>query len=61
MKKGSFFPAFLLLAVMACSDPVIPKPNKLVSRDKMIDMLTDIHLAESVYQTQRYSTEEMNR
>lgn len=61
MKKGSPFLAILLLTALACSDPVVPKPDKLVSRDDMIEMLTDIHLAEAVFQAKRYTTEELSR
>lgn len=61
MKTGNSILILLLLTALACSDPVVQKPAKLVSRDDMIDMLTDIHLAESIFQSKRYTTEELSR
>jgi hypothetical protein len=49
------FPFIVILVMIACDKPVVPKPSKLVSRDQMVDMLTDMHIAESVYQNRRYS------
>jgi hypothetical protein len=45
--------------VSACEKAVVPKPKKLVPRDRMVDMLTDMHIAESVFQNRRYSTEQV--
>jgi hypothetical protein len=50
---------FLMLLLLACGESSIDKPKKLVSRDQMIKMLVDIHLAEAVYQTGRYGSEEL--
>jgi hypothetical protein len=54
---------FLLLALVfvlsACDEPVVKKPKKLVPRDRMVDMLTDMHIAESVFQNRRYSSEQV--
>lgn len=58
-------PVFLIVIAaflaMACDDEVVQKPHNLVKRDKMISVLTDMHLAEAVYQTKRFSSEELNK
>ncbi len=53
----------LLLGWMgsSCEKPVVEKPKDLVSKDKMIDMLTDIHISESMYQTRRYTSQDMRK
>lgn len=54
---------FLVLAIFivfsACDEPVVPKPKKLVPRDRMVEMLTDMHIAESVFQNRRYSRDQV--
>lgn len=45
----------------SCEKPVVEKPKDLVSKDKMIDMLTDIHISESMYQTRRYTSQDMRK
>lgn len=54
---------FLVLAMVfvfsACDEPVVEKPKKLVPRDRMVDMLTDMHIAESVFQNRRYSSDQV--
>jgi len=45
----------LLVLMTACGRSVEKKPEKLVSREKMIDMLVDLHLAEAAYQTSQYA------
>ena len=32
---------------MACSPPAKEKPSDIISRDTMVDILTDVHLAEA--------------
>ncbi|NLB26753.1 MAG: DUF4296 domain-containing protein [Bacteroidales bacterium] len=34
---------------LSCGKSVIEKPDNLISEEKMIDLLTDIHLAEATY------------
>ncbi len=46
------------LAFAACSDPIIPKPDHLLSRDRMIDMLIELHLSQSIAQTRRFTSDE---
>lgn len=45
----------------SCEKPVVEKPKDLVSKEKMIDMLTDIHISESMYQTRRYTSQDMRK
>lgn len=54
---------FVVLAVFmaACDKPVIEKPKKLIPRDKMIDIITDMHYAEALYQNRRYSSDQFSR
>lgn len=47
----------LMMAFHSCDEPVVDKPKNLVSRDQMINILTDIHLAEAIYQTRRFSSD----
>jgi hypothetical protein len=45
----------------SCEKPIVEKPKDLVSKDKMIDMLTDIHISESMYQTRRDTSQDMRK
>jgi hypothetical protein len=49
----------MVLVFSACDEPVVEKPKKLVPRDRMVDMLTDMHIAESVFQNRRYSSDQV--
>lgn len=52
MKKGIFFAIFcslLLLGFMGCNHK--SQQTELLSRDKLIDLLADIHIAESALRT----------
>lgn len=53
--KPVFFILILTAALAACDKPVVPKPDKLVPKDKMVELLTDMHIAESVFQNRRYA------
>lgn len=53
--------AVLALLSYACLEKSFPKPDHLISRDQMIDMLTDIHLAEGIYETSRYTDKDINK
>jgi hypothetical protein len=55
MNKILFCFLTLFFFVTACNESVEKKPHKLVSRNRMIDMLVDIHLAAAVYQTSHYT------
>jgi len=51
----------VFLIVTSCGKEVVPKPQKLISRDKMVSILVDIHLADAAYQTRHYTSEEMKK
>lgn len=61
VKRYLFLFMPLMLAFLSCDEPVVSKPKNLVSRDKMINILTDIHLAEAIYQTRRFSSDRIMR
>ncbi len=50
MKRKIQILLFLLfLVAVACERPPLPRPENLVKKSKMIDMMVDIHLAEATY------------
>jgi hypothetical protein len=51
----------LILIHIACQEDVVQKPHKLLSRDKMISVLVDIHLSDAAFQTGRYSNGQINK
>lgn len=53
MKKILVIFILFLAVFTGCDEPPVEKPEKLIERDKMIDMLMDIHLAEAAYTSQR--------
>lgn len=56
MKKLQVIFLLLVVALVACDEPPFPKPENLIGEKKMIEMLVDIHLAESTYNTMRYDS-----
>jgi len=53
---------FLIIAMVflsGCDKPVYEKPKKLISRNQMIDMLVDIHMAEAVFQNRQYKPDDV--
>lgn len=46
----------LVFVVVACDKPIIPKPDHLIQKDQMIDMLVDMHLAEATHTKFRYDS-----
>lgn len=56
MKRSFFILVLLLFAFMSCEESVVPKPEKLIKRKQMIEMLADIHLAEATYTRMRYDS-----
>ncbi len=53
-KKYIFIFFLLLLGMAACEESIVEKPENLLKREKMIEMMTDMHLAEAVFQSRRY-------
>ncbi|SHF52834.1 protein of unknown function [Mariniphaga anaerophila] len=43
----------LALGIYSCSKPVVDKPAVLINENQMIEMLADMHLAESAFNTRR--------
>lgn len=55
--KQIFIPLiFFVVALISCDKPYIEKPDKLVSKKKMIDMLVDVHLAEATFNHMRFDS-----
>ena len=44
----------VLFAATACDDPPVPEPENLVDREKMVQMLADIHLADAAFNSLRH-------
>jgi hypothetical protein len=61
MKKFFFRLFVIILLISACGKSVEKKPRRLLSRDRMINILVDIHLAESVYQTSHYTNSSLKQ
>lgn len=62
MKKILFILSIvIIIAAAACDDPTIPKPEKIVDREKMVQMLKDIHLAEAAFDNLRYRDSTVKR
>ncbi len=61
MKKNLCRLFVFILLISACGKSVEKKPRRLLSRDRMISILVDIHLAESVYQTSHYTNNSMKQ
>ena len=62
-KQGSGFAAFiLLLSFMFCSckERKVEVPPGILSKDKMIDVLVDVHLAEAAPMNHGITTKELN-
>jgi len=57
MRKTIQIALFLLVILLvACDEPMMPKPEHLIKENQMIDMLVDIHLAEATYNKFRYDS-----
>jgi len=53
MEKIYILLTLIFLSIYSCDDPVVEKPKKLIPREKMIEMLTDIHIAEATYSNRK--------
>jgi len=57
MMKKLFAILFVaVLAFAACDKLPVEKPENLIKKGKMIDMLVDIHIAEATYKHMRYDS-----
>ncbi len=52
-KKSYILLAAIMITVTFCDKPPIEKPEKLLSGEKMIEMLTEIHIAEAMLNNRR--------
>jgi hypothetical protein len=46
---------FFLALLISCDKNIIEKPENLIKEKQMIDIIVDIHLAESTFNVRRYS------
>jgi hypothetical protein len=51
----------LFLFNTSCNEDMAGKPPHLISRDKMVVILVDIHLSDAAFQTRRYSNDQLNK
>ncbi|HYQ55941.1 MAG TPA: DUF4296 domain-containing protein [Draconibacterium sp.] len=49
MKKTLLILFALIFALSACEEDVMPKPEQLLKKNQMIEVLVDVHLAESYF------------
>ncbi len=56
MNKILVILSFIFLAFVACDKLPFEKPEHLIKRGKMIDMLVDIHIAEATFNKMRYDS-----
>jgi len=47
----------IVVSLFACDKNIIEKPENLIKEKQMIEMIVDIHLAESTFNIRRYSDE----
>ena len=56
----SFFIFSLLILFVSCTDKTNSVPSKIISKDKMVDVLVDIHLAEAAADNHGLTKPEIN-
>ena len=49
IKKHILSLIILLVAFISCENPIVEKPENLIKKDKMIDIMVDAHLAEAAF------------
>lgn len=49
IKKHILSLIILLITFISCENPIVEKPENLIKKDKMIDILVDAHLAEAAF------------
>jgi hypothetical protein len=54
MNKFFLILVILTIGIASCDKTVFKKPEKLIPRKKMINILADIHIAESTFNSRRY-------
>ncbi|MCL1822105.1 MAG: DUF4296 domain-containing protein [Prolixibacteraceae bacterium] len=61
MQKHIYIIVILLFTLLSCEKEVVEKPKNLVSRDKMINIIVDLHLSDAVFQSRRYSSDQLRK
>lgn len=61
MQKHILIIVILLLTFCSCEKSVVEKPKNLVPRDKMINLIVDLHTGDAVFQSKRYSSEQLKK
>ncbi len=56
MKKASLILILLVFVFISCQRSVIEKPKPLIKEKQMVEMLFDLHMAESTYKRMRYDS-----
>lgn len=56
MKKILLIFSMIVWFFSACDKPAVEKPDKLIKRKLMIEMLVDVHLAEATFTHMRYDS-----
>lgn len=59
MKRLLFITGLLLIVVSSCEETGYPKPDKLISEKKMVNILYDIHLYESIHRSKRFTADSL--
>ncbi len=54
MKKLTTISLLIVFAAFACSKPPVEKPENLIGKDKLINILVDVHLAEAALNSRRH-------
>jgi hypothetical protein len=53
-KKNYILTVFILLIItVSCENPIVEKPEILIKKDKMIEIIVDAHLAEATFNMRR--------
>lgn len=55
MKLSKILIVLIIFVAVSCDEPSIEKPENLIKKDQMIEMMADIHLAEATFTNRRYS------
>lgn len=61
MQKHILIVVILLFIFCSCEKKVVEKPKNLVPREKMIDMIVDLHVGDAVFQSRRYANEPIKK
>mgnify|MGYP003733514351 FL=1 len=54
MKLSKFLVVLSIFIVVSCDEPPVEKPENLIKKSKMVEMMVDIHIAETTFNSRRY-------